>query len=172
MVSRALCSVMRREPGFRALSLCVAFHNSVTGTRATRGDRARSFAIGERPLIPEERAHVVRVVSLGLEEARHHPRRLRQQRTKTLLPSLAQDAYEGGTREMEVGWRHVEELLDAGAGVIEQGQQEVVPPALAGGAIDLTEEVFQFLGAEVSQSGSYSLLHGNHQHPLTERRVS
>jgi hypothetical protein len=81
-------------------------------------------------------------------------------------PPLADQSDVGRHGEPEVLRGDVQELLDARAGVVEQGQEEIAPLARRSRPIDLRQQVRDFLSREGAEPREQGLLAREGQHAL------
>ena len=95
------------------------------------------------------------------------PGGLRQQRTQALSSAFAVESRDSGRYEPEIARRQIEQLLDARAGVVQQGEQHIVALAVDRRAIHLRQQVGELGFGEVAEQRTRGLLDGNGQHALT-----
>src|SRR5437868_4549268 len=64
---------------------------------------------------------------------------------------------------MEVDWHQIEQFLNTGTGVVEDAEEHVIALSVFGQAINLSQQVGQFLLAEIAQQRPKCLLRWNGQ---------
>jgi hypothetical protein len=69
--------------------------------------------------------------------------------------------------EATITRRQIEELLDAGSGVVQQGQQEIIALPVRCGAIDLGEQVGELSFRQVAKDGARGFLDRDRENSLT-----
>ena len=121
------------------------------------------------PVLDQRRRLIFAATCRG-EEASHQPSGVRQQRREPFASAFAVEPDKRRWDESDIARRQIQELLDARPRVIEEGYEEVVAFADRRRAIDLREHVRQLGVAEVTEHGTWRLLHGDGEHPLTEQR--
>src|ERR1017187_9193024 len=103
----------------------------------------------------------------GGQKLPDEPRRLRQQWAETFPTSFTADTDKWRWVQMKVARRQIKQFLNTGAGVIENAEEHVIAFAVLGQAVDLSQQMAEFLLAEIAQDRAKCLLRGNSQDRAT-----
>ena len=115
------------------------------------------------PPVLKQRLLLIDRATVSDEELADELSRLRQQRAKPFPPSFTVYAHEGWRFKVEITRLGVKELLNTGASVVQNAEEDVVAFTVPGVAINLRKQMAKFLLAEITQYRAERLLHGNRQ---------
>ena len=112
---------------------------------APRSCQRRSSGVSEKPFQVAGR-------SMCLLEVGPHERRRDGQQRDDLAASrpLPSEAHQRQTIEAKIRRTEIEHFLDAGTGVVEQGQHEIIAPACGSRPVRLREDRFDFVLGQIA----------------------